>query len=284
MYFIAFILVIMALLYLVNDKQRYFNFCVPILFLSLIVMFYCLFIPDSSYKYMGKLFLMFGTTLCVFNIVGCIRCTGKIQTHYIYKYFTPFVIFYIVYGFGYPIIDGKISNVILLVIIKGTLCLLCAFAWAVICDICEESNQAHSIDNKITKYIFASFEKQLFEYDYKFKNGPVPPSVYLQHYHDENIFDCAICLDSFGKTSQTILRCGHRFHSKCLRIEELRHYNNHPYLYPLYICPMCALQLYDHTEKWDYKPINNHMFQQIQNDTLLNVLPNDIQNIIIDYV
>ena len=91
-----------------------------------------------------------------------------------------------------------------------------------------------------------------YDYLYQIINGPVPLAIYELNFKYNNIYDCGICLDPFCKLSygdESILSCGHRFHSHCIRKWEMQQFNKNPY--NLYQCPCCR-QPYNWQKKWNY--------------------------------
>ena len=53
-----------------------------------------------------------------------------------------------------------------------------------------------------------------------------------------------------------------------------------------YRCPVngCNKMYHWRGQKWNYKYIDNQLFDQIRDETLLKYLPTDIENIIIDFI
>eukprot|EP01084_Bolivina_argentea_P064041 116817_1 len=190
--------------------------------------------------------------IVLMNFIGFlqfVRDTGRICIGMMIPGTIPFVVVCITYQY-----DRITSNIIYSMVIKfiiGFSCFIISMIIGVI--ICYYFSCY--FNDIINKYAFKSFERRQFEYYYKYKNGETPSYLYQINYENENIWDCNICKNSFGNTEQSILRCGHRFHNKCLRKNELKQFNFDAKLYPTYKCPICNIK-YNYTQKWEYKPTN----------------------------
>ena len=107
--------------------------------------------------------------------------------------------------------------------------------------------------SEIMGYVYLWTDFIFYEYLYPIINGPVPPNVYQLNFQYNNIYECHICLDPFCKLSygdECVLKCGHRFHSGCLREWELNQlYTNH---HESYKCAICQTS-YNWHDKWEYK-------------------------------
>ena len=90
-----------------------------------------------------------------------------------------------------------------------------------------------------------------YDYVYDAINGPIPPNVYELNFTYNHLLDCSICTDPFSiYEPQTIIKCGHRFHSDCLRQWEMIQFNNNPF--GAYKCPFCQ-NAYDWRDRWRYQ-------------------------------
>ena len=107
-------------------------------------------------------------------------------------------------------------------------------------------------DRYLTTFIMFSKEKNQYTKLYKELNGSPPPNVYILNFRYNNIYECSICMDEFCKLShgnESILHCGHRYHSSCLRQWELQQFHDDPY--SNYHCPLCNSQ-YIWMKKYQY--------------------------------
>eukprot|EP00483_Globobulimina_turgida_P001405 UN01407 len=98
---------------------------------------------------------------------------------------------------------------------------------------------------------------EYFAYNYFYKwyyiNGEASQRIYqLSAKYDDR--ECAICYDEFefdeiAKNSNCILKCGHRYHSKCIREWELEQFTQNSSA--SYKCPLCKTE-YGWKQKWHY--------------------------------
>ena len=181
---------------------------------------------------------------------------------YIYPPFTAYLIcklFYIEYLWNFRFVVCIFINITMVlgfnvalksctiisiyVIAKITCLVLICLATPSIC--------SWKIDQKVIFYIYSFFKKHKYSQYYQSQNGQPPPNVYQLNFQYNNIYNCAICIDQFCPATQgreTILHCGHRYHSKCLSKWQYQQFENYQYIQ---WCPICRQQ-YDWTQKYDY--------------------------------
>ena len=111
-----------------------------------------------------------------------------------------------------------------------------------------------SLCTPIIKEFPLEFSYYLYHQNYLYRS-PVPPHVYQLNFHYNNIYECNICLDPFNKITygnESILGCGHRFHTSCIADWEwdILRVSYDPWN-TLCGCPTCR-QLYSWNQKWDY--------------------------------
>ena len=101
------------------------------------------------------------------------------------------------------------------------------------------------------------FNREYCYYRYQL-DRPVPPNVYQLNFHYNNIYECALCLDPFNPITfgnETILHCGHRYHSGCIAEWEWDYIlksSFDPYAWGKSpTCPTCR-RIYTWQQKWDY--------------------------------
>ena len=151
------------------------------------------------------------------------------------------------------------------------------------------------------------YETIFYKYLYKNEwiNGRPSNDAYkLNYYHNYGInsnelyfncfahFACPHIYDDnqliYGYDDVSILKCGHAFHSKCLRVYERAQYyrNKHKGLFmEPYRCPVKGCKrMYNWRGKWKYKYIDTDLFDDIRDVTLLKHLPTGIENIITHFV
>eukprot|EP01084_Bolivina_argentea_P277019 472788_1 len=140
-------------------------------------------------------------------------------------------------------------------------------------------------EKPITRHTCAPIER--YTYGHLYKNNPIPSHIYQLNYQHENIWNCNLCDKPFhSNTSQVIITCGHRFHAECLRKEELDHFTHSPSLHITHRCPRlsgCNTE-YNWRQKWNYTHINKDCFMQIRDETLLKVLPDAIEDIVLQFI
>eukprot|EP01084_Bolivina_argentea_P277020 472790_1 len=141
------------------------------------------------------------------------------------------------------------------------------------------------MEKPITGHTCACIER--YTYGHLYKNNPIPSHIYQLNYQHENIWNCNLCDKPFhSNTSQVIITCGHRFHAECLRKEELDHFTHSPSLHITHRCPRlsgCNTE-YNWRQKWEYTHINKDYFMQIRDETLLKVLPDAIEDIVLQFI
>ena len=104
------------------------------------------------------------------------------------------------------------------------------------------------------EYIIRLFiqRRESYYYNNRYRENGIPPrDIYILNFR-HNINNCRICLDEFDDDDdrrESILHCGHRYHTDCLREWELSQFNRN-YSRP-YQCALCRKQ-YDWTQKYDY--------------------------------
>ena len=106
-------------------------------------------------------------------------------------------------------------------------------------------------DRFIYKYFISSWEN--LKYNNYFLNKLPPKFVYSSNFRYNNIYKCSICLESFNGPLyeiEVILKCGHRFHSQCIRNWELIQFSTNPYR-DYYHCALCKKN-YDWKTKYHY--------------------------------
>ena len=161
---------------------------------------------------------------------------------------------------------------------------------------------------------FMPFDVICYEYLYKISwmNGRPSDDAYkLNYYHNYNFtdnemyFKCHHCISGYhdytnqaiynndnsliyGYDDVSILKCGHAFHSECLRRYEKFEYIHNTFdksVIEPYKCPVNGCKrMYDWRDKWDYKYIDNKVFDEMRDETLLKYIPRDIENIIIRFM
>ena len=126
-------------------------------------------------------------------------------------------------------------NAFLMISIVFVICMLIRYVWM----------NAVTIKDAVIREVY---------YDlYKMPRGPIPRNVrYRNIIQYNNTKSCTICLGIFCvlcKPYESILKCGHRFHSICLWRWEVTQYDrneNQPFQ-----CPTC-IQTYNWKDKWHY--------------------------------
>ena len=106
-------------------------------------------------------------------------------------------------------------------------------------------------DGWIYQYFISSREN--LKYNHYFLDCSPPTFVYSSNFRFNNIYNCSICLESFNGPLyeiEVILKCGHRFHSQCIRKWELIQFSTNPYN-DYYHCPLCKKK-YDWKTKYHY--------------------------------
>ena len=99
------------------------------------------------------------------------------------------------------------------------------------------------------------FNREYCYYQYQLDHSPVPPNIYQLNFHYNNIYECALCLDPFNPITfgnESILHCGHRYHTKCIGDWEwdVLKSSYNPWI-KLPTCPMCR-GMYTWQQKWNY--------------------------------
>ena len=88
-------------------------------------------------------------------------------------------------------------------------------------------------------------------------------NAYRLNFRYNNIHECGICLESFNlNESQTLLYCGHRYHSSCINRWKQQQMIGGQNLYTLYnhkhSCPTCR-ESYNRYQEWDYRYCIGHV-------------------------
>eukprot|EP01084_Bolivina_argentea_P318187 551764_1 len=142
------------------------------------------------------------------------------------------------------------------------------------------------ISNFLTPWIWCVLETIKHDYVSQYMNTTPPLYVYELNYNNDNMYQCNICSNPFirsiNNSQETILKCGHRFHQKCLRKFEINHMDKDPLFSKMHKCPTCNIG-YDWNEKWKYKYVDIGI-NKMNNGTLMKYLCNDLQNTIIDFI
>ena len=108
-------------------------------------------------------------------------------------------------------------------------------------------------DRYLAAYFMSSMEKHKYNHLYKQLNGSPPSNIYQLNCKYDNIYECNICMQEFNHLKyedESILHCGHRFHSSCIRNWELIQFENDPYSNN-YKCPACTKE-YNWKQKYKY--------------------------------
>ena len=110
-----------------------------------------------------------------------------------------------------------------------------------------------NIKSKIYSFIFTDFIDSLFIFYYA-KIKQLLSKSYALNFESKDIYDCPICLDPFYiKHAQTILHCGHRYHTSC--ITKWKHQEIIQNVYTKYndkhSCPICYAP-YNRYQQWNY--------------------------------
>eukprot|EP01084_Bolivina_argentea_P318189 551766_1 len=138
------------------------------------------------------------------------------------------------------------------------------------------------LSNLISPWIFCVLETIKHEYIPQYMNTQPPSFVYELNYKNDNMYQCNICSNPFirsiNNSQETILKCGHRYHQKCLREFELAHIDKDPFFSKNHQCPTCNIS-YDWNDKWQYKYIDTGIIK-MSDTTLMKHLCNDLQNTI----
>ena len=108
------------------------------------------------------------------------------------------------------------------------------------------------IISKLMHYISSWIDTILYDHLYEIINGPPPTNIYELNVKYDNIYECPMCFDPFCRSSygdESILSCGHRYHSGCLREWETAQFNRNSQYSKQ--CPVCK-QAYNWHGKWNY--------------------------------
>ena len=108
-------------------------------------------------------------------------------------------------------------------------------------------------DRYLAALIMSSMEKQKYNDSNQQLNGSPPSNIYQLNFKYDNIYECHICMQEFYYLKygeETILHCGHRYHSSCIRNWELIQFENDPYSNN-YKCPSCTKE-YNWRQKYKY--------------------------------
>ena len=142
--------------------------------------------------------------------------------------------------------ENTIATYCIIIIMYFVACCIGAVLWHYL--VMEPSD----LDRYFVAYMMGLMENYKYNNLYRILNGPPPPNVYQLNFNYNHIYDCHICMDQFCKIKhgqETILNCGHRFHSLCLRDWELEQFRNNSY--PKYQCPECRRK-YNWRQKYEY--------------------------------
>ena len=192
-------------------------------------------------------FFIFPLTICLLHYFWPIPADNQVTwRHYIFSH----MLYSWYWDFAVPFINAHFYDQSIL----ADICILLILFMLMTCWywICYAIIVVFEPDRYLTTFIMSSKENHQYNILYKKLNGPPPPNVYALNFRYNNIYDCGICMDEFcilSHGNETLLHCGHRYHSSCLRQWELQQFYDYPYLN--YHCPVCKRE-YDWTQKYHY--------------------------------